>query len=107
MPNLLKHGRMKESSRQEEQTYPMNKVKVDVRTYTIVELKRLFDAVLGRILLDSGFQRKDIWCQEDKSKLIESVLKGFPISIFYFSQNKYGNLIVIDGKQRLNTFFLI
>jgi len=105
LPNLLKHGRMKESSRQEEQTYPMNKVKVDVRTYTILELKRLFDAVPGRILLDSGFQRKDIWCQEDKSKLIESVLKGFPISIFYFSQNKYGNLIVIDGKQRLNTFF--
>lgn len=90
---------------EEEQIYPANKIKVDKGFYTVFELKRRFDANPKRIILDSDFQRENVWYKDRKSELIESVLMGLPLPIFYFNQDKYGNLIVIDGWQRLGTLF--
>lgn len=90
---------------EEEQIYPANKIKVDKGFYTVFELKRRFDANPKRIILDSDFQRENVWYKDRKSELIESVLMGLPLPIFYFNQDKYGNLIVIDGRQRLGTLF--
>lgn len=85
--------------------YPMNDVKIDKGFYTIFELKRRYDANPKRIILDSDFQREAIWNRKRKSELIESVLMGLPLPIFYFSQDKYGRIIVVDGRQRLTAFF--
>ena len=60
------------------------------------ELKRRYDAEPKRIILDSDFQREDIWRRENKAELVESVLMGLPLPIFYFNQDKYGNLIVVE-----------
>lgn len=83
----------------------MNKVKVDKGFYTVFELKRRFDAKPKRVILDSDFQRENVWFKDRKSELIESVLMGLPLPVFYFNQDKYGNLIVVDGRQRLGTLF--
>lgn len=88
-----------------EQIYPMNGIKVDKGFYTVFELKRKYDAKNKRIILDSDFQRDDVWKAEQKAELVESVLMGLPLPIFYFNQDKYGRLIVIDGRQRLTALF--
>lgn len=85
--------------------YPMNDVKIDKGFYTVFELKRRYDVEQSRIILDSDFQRESVWNRKRKSELIESVLMGLPLPIFYFSQDKYGRLIVVDGRQRLTAFF--
>lgn len=85
--------------------YPMNGIQVDKGFYTVFELKRRFDASEKRIILDSDFQREDVWGNNRKAELIESVLMGLPLPVFYFNQDKYGRLIVIDGRQRLTALF--
>ncbi|MDE7477827.1 MAG: DUF262 domain-containing protein [Lachnospiraceae bacterium] len=90
---------------EEDQIYPMEGIKVDKGFYTVFELKRRYDSKDKRIILDSEFQREDVWKTDRKSELIESVLMGLPLPIFYFNQDKYGKLIVVDGRQRLTALF--
>ena len=90
---------------EEGKVYPMSGIKVDKGFYSLFELKRRYDASPKRIVLDSDFQREDIWRRENKAELVESVLMGLPLPIFYFNQDKYGNLIVVDGRQRLTALF--
>ncbi|KAA1161578.1 DUF262 domain-containing protein [Pseudoalteromonas fuliginea] len=72
----------------------------------------LFDRINhGEIDLQPEFQRKDrIWPLKDKSRLIESILLGLPIPVFYFAENSSPYLddlewIVIDGLQRTTTLY--
>ena len=56
------------------------------------------------IEIQPDYQRKDrIWEDEKKSKLIESILMGLPLPIFYFGERKNDNWVVIDGLQRITT----
>lgn len=112
MGRLLKPGKLVEhedeldvKSQGEGNIYPMNGIKIDKGFYTLFELKRRYDTLPKRIILDSDFQREEIWKKENKAELVESVLMGLPLPIFYFSQDKYGNLIVVDGRQRLTALF--
>lgn len=90
---------------EEGKVYPMSGIKIDKGFYSLFELKRRYSASPKRIILDSDFQREDIWRRENKAELVESVLMGLPLPIFYFNQDKYGNLIVVDGRQRLTALF--
>ena len=50
------------------------------------------------------FQRKYVWSIKQASKLVESFLLGLPVpGIFLAKEKQSGNLIVIDGQQRLVT----
>ena len=89
----------------EEKIYPMNGIKVDKGYYSVFELKRKYDAEERRVILDSDFQRQNVWSLTRKCELVESVLMGLPLPIFYFNQDKYGRLIVVDGRQRLTALF--
>ncbi|MBE9199186.1 MULTISPECIES: DUF262 domain-containing protein [unclassified Nodularia (in: cyanobacteria)] len=56
------------------------------------------------IELNPRFQRRDAWDITRKSRFIESLMLGFPIpQIVLAFQEKRGNFIVLDGKQRLLT----
>lgn len=83
----------------------MKTIKIDKGFYTIYELKRKFEKNPSQVILDSDFQRNSVWKLQQKRELIESVLMGLPLPIFYFNEDKAGRLIVIDGRQRLTTFF--
>lgn len=54
----------------------------------------------GRIYIPD-YQRKFVWKRPKSSKLVESVLLGFPIPPIYLSQDPDGRRQVIDGQQRL------
>lgn len=90
---------------QGEEIYPSFDIKIEKGFYTVYELKRRYDANPKRIKLDSDFQREIVWKPQQKVELIESILMGLPLPIFYFNQDKYGNLIVVDGRQRLTALF--
>lgn len=55
--------------------------------------------------LSPGFQRRNAWNDDKRSKLIESIFIGYPIpEIVLAEDNKSRNsFVVIDGKQRLLT----
>lgn len=55
------------------------------------------------LILEPSFQREYVWNQPKKQQLIDSILLGIPIPTFYFSIDKNGNLLVVDGKQRINS----
>ncbi|WP_114765308.1 DUF262 domain-containing protein [Vibrio rhodolitus] len=56
------------------------------------------------IEIQPDYQRQDrIWDDKKKSKLIESILMGLPLPIFYFGERKNDNWVVIDGLQRITT----
>ena len=59
----------------------------------------------GNIELNPGFQRRNAWNDSKRSKLIESILIGYPIPEIVLAENKEkrNSFIVIDGKQRLLT----
>lgn len=102
---LEKGEELNANYKDEDSIYPMKDIKIDKGFYSIYELKRKYDLSNKKIILDSNFQREDVWKQKQKAELIESVLMGLPLPIFYFNQDKYGNLIVIDGRQRLTALF--
>lgn len=83
--------------------YPNLSIKIEQAQYSIFELKRRYDQ--GKICIDPDFQRNDVWNMRQKSELIESVIMGIPLPLIYLAENADGKLIVVDGRQRLTTFF--
>lgn len=76
-------------------------------THTINSLTLMFRN--RQINLEPGFQRQSVWTLNDRRRLIQSILAGYPIpSIFLYKRAPRGRLIydVIDGKQRLETIFM-
>lgn len=54
-----------------------------------------------QLLFSHESQRKEAWSRVVKSRLIESIMLGIPISTFCFSSDRDNVLTVIDGQQRL------
>lgn len=51
------------------------------------------------------FQRYFVWDKLKSSRLIESALLGIPLPVVYLSEEPDGKIYVIDGQQRLTSFF--
>lgn len=83
--------------------YPNADIKVERDQYPIFQLFRKYEK--EQIVLDPDFQREDVWTAKQKSELIETVLMGIPLPLFYLNERKDGKLVVVDGRQRLTTFF--
>jgi hypothetical protein len=81
---------------------PFDPSKIDVITQV-----RTVDLLLtrlreGELDLSPDFQRRaNIWDENRKSSLIESMLLRIPIPSLYVSEDKEGNYTVVDGLQRL------
>lgn len=78
-------------------------------TMLIRNESRTVDGILRRIeqgtyVMDPDFQRDFIWPEGKQSKLIESVLMRIPLPVFYIAENLDGQMVVVDGLQRLSTF---
>lgn len=103
----------------EEDNYYTDSINIDQGYFSVFELKRKYDRTKkqrnnstfsnedrrNQIILDSDFQREAVWNKKQKSELIESVLMGLPIPIMYLYEDKFANLVVVDGRQRLTAFF--
>lgn len=73
-------------------------------TKSIADLVNLHEA--GELNLEPGFQRQSVWSERDRAKLIESLLRNYPLpAIFLYRRVDEGQIVydVIDGKQRLES----
>ena len=74
-----------------------------------VETKQLsLDTLLSRIdnneiILQPDFQRKEVWKEDARSRLIESILIRIPLPAFYMDATDDEKWLVVDGQQRLST----
>ncbi|MDO6428626.1 DUF262 domain-containing protein [Thalassotalea sp. 1_MG-2023] len=80
--------------------------KTKIRQLTPV-VSLIYDRLsFGEIELQPDFQRKDrVWPRLRKSKLIESILMGLPLPVFYFAEKPNGDWIIVDGLQRITTIY--
>ena len=82
------------------------KIKYDTVDYPIESICRRFE---NKKIIIPDYQREFVWTIDKQSKLIESILMGFPIPFLFFYEDKdKGILEVVDGAQRLQSvyFFL-
>ena len=59
----------------------------------------------GKLIVQPDFQRQFVWDSIKASRLIESALLGIPIPVVYISEEPDNKEYVIDGQQRLTSFF--
>jgi len=59
----------------------------------------------GKLDVQPDFQRGYVWDNKRASRLIESALLSIPIPIVYISEEPDNKEYVIDGQQRLTSFF--
>lgn len=78
-------------------------VKTDSYPMSLGELASMYER--GEIILRPEYQRYFRWTEDQKSKLIESILIGLPLPSIFISQDEDGNWEVVDGMQRLSTIF--
>lgn len=88
---------------QEEINRRSTDIKSDSITMSIGELASLYND--DELIIRPEFQRFYRWTEEQKSKLIESILLGIPLPSIFVSQDETGVWTVIDGLQRLSTIF--
>jgi len=69
-------------------------------------IKDLYDRFIdGELNLQPDFQRQFVWDAKRSSRLVESVLLSVPLPIVYLAEENDGTEAVIDGQQRLTSFF--
>ncbi|ARJ55993.1 DUF262 domain-containing protein [Campylobacter cuniculorum] len=86
----------------DEQTYPLENIRIEKGRMSLFEIKRRQEK--GDIEISPEFQRENVWKEKQKSELIESVLMGIPIPVFYFFESKDTKIQIVDGRQRISTF---
>lgn len=59
----------------------------------------------GKLFVNRRYQRKLVWTQQEKQKLIESILKKYPIPAILIAERDSvpGSYEIIDGLQRLHS----
>lgn len=74
---------------------------------SIQECYRLFRD--GKIIVNRKYQRKLVWSNEQKERLIDSIMAGYPIPLILLAEraDKYGSGVyeILDGVQRLTAIF--
>ncbi|WP_396231329.1 DUF262 domain-containing protein, partial [Acinetobacter baumannii] len=83
--------------------YPLDTVFVRKDQRTVGEI--ITRIKKGRYKLDPEFQRDYVWNINQQVRLIESSLMRIPLPVLYVAEDVDGRIIVVDGLQRLTTFF--
>lgn len=75
--------------------------------YKISWLKQIYDC--GNLIIKPPYQRNPVWVNRQKSYLIDSILRGYPIPEIYMQeivdQESNTTYTIIDGQQRLRSVF--
>ncbi|KAA6311400.1 hypothetical protein EZS27_037462, partial [termite gut metagenome] len=90
-----------EEESEEFRPYDTGKISIDTRKISMDACLRRLEQ--GTIILAPDFQRNEVWGEDKKSRLIESLMLKIPIPMFYVSADEKGVYSVVDGLQRLST----
>lgn len=83
------------------QPFDPEKISIDTKTFPMEGVLRRLEQ--KTIILNPDFQRNEVWNEEKKSRLIESLILKIPLPMFYVSADENNVLYVVDGLQRLST----
>ncbi len=83
--------------------YPLDELLIRPQNRTVYEVVRRIKN--KQYVMDPDFQRDFIWTKAQQSKLIESVILRIPLPVFYLAEDEQGRMVVVDGLQRLSTFY--
>lgn len=76
-------------------------------TRTVTDIVNLYrDNLLN---LEPGFQRQSVWSERDRAKLIDSMMRNYPLpAVFFYRREDQGQIFydVIDGKQRIESILM-
>ena len=61
----------------------------------------------GQIDLQPDFQREFVWNTKKQKELIQSLIEGIPLPLFYTVRCPNGTTEIIDGQQRLTTILWV
>lgn len=80
------------------------------RAFSISDLYDWYNQSPSQLVLNPKFQRRAVWTPQSKSYLINTILLGLPLPIFFLRQNtdpqsKKTVREVVDGQQRLRAIF--
>jgi len=90
-----------EEAEEAPQPWDPEKIRIVTKTFALGQvLEMLAEAEID---LAPEFQRDYVWKERQQSRLIESVLLGIPLPMFYFNQDDQLKMQVVDGLQRLTT----
>jgi len=81
--------------------YPIDALKIRDERRSVIDVVRRINK--NNFILDPDFQREFLWSTQKQSRLIESIILRIPLPVFYVAENDAGELIVVDGRQRLTT----
>lgn len=85
----------------------MAKITHEIDQKTVQDLVNLYKN--KQLDLAPGFQRDSVWNNSDRVKLMDSIVRNYPLpAIFLYRRHDNGNIIysVIDGKQRIESIFM-
>ncbi|MBZ5671488.1 MAG: DUF262 domain-containing protein [Acidobacteriia bacterium] len=85
----------------------MSQIQYETLPKTVQDIVNLYEK--GQLNLEPGFQRSSVWQERDRRKLIDSILRNYPLpSVFIHRNEEDGNLVydVIDGKQRIESILM-
>ena len=83
-----------------------SKISLQVRQPTIYNLMQRIQANPQEINMNTFFQRhNNLWSDADRARLIESMLLRIPLPAFYFDGSDDECWLIVDGLQRLTTFY--
>ena len=54
----------------------------------------------GKLNIRPAFQREFVYKEKQRNAVIETVVKGFPLNVMYWVEDKNGNYELLDGQQR-------
>ncbi len=54
----------------------------------------------GKLNVRPAYQREFVYDDKKKTAVMDSVLKGFPLNVMYWSENEDGTFEMLDGQQR-------
>ncbi len=80
------------------------------RSFSISDLYDWYTQTPPQLVLNPKFQRRAVWTPQSKSYLINTILLGLPLPVFFLRQNtdthsKKTIREVVDGQQRLRAIF--
>lgn len=83
--------------------YDPSKIRIDPLVMPVFQVVRKIQ--FGEIELFPTFQRRIVWDRAKQSRLIESLLLRIPLPSFYLDIRQDDTWLVVDGLQRLWTFY--
>jgi len=91
-----------DSSMDSQVEYPLDSLFIRQETRSVSEVLNRVNR--KRWILDPDFQRAFVWKEDKQSKLIESCIMRIPLPVFYVAEGPDGEIIIVDGLQRITTF---